>query len=441
MSTDPARSAARAADALEHVNDALIVVDRAWTIEYANAVATELVEHDADDMVGLSFWDIFPESYDHEFGIAYRRVMDTGVEERIETFYGPLRGWFDVRVIPSDAGITFCFQNVNERRAAVAAQEALVQAITALAESTTVEAIEEALAVATHDVLGVDVTALVLGADGSVSLASSDGDTALDERRERVLQMLSAQCSAALERLSVLERQRAIAGTLQQAMLPTALPVVPGADIAASYVPATADLSVGGDWYDAIRLRNGSLAIAIGDVAGHGVDAAAAMGQVRNAFRAYAVDGHGPASILQRLDVLIDEAGSHDLFTTAIVAVYDPASGALRWSNAGHLPLLLRDGTGARFLDSPVGAPIGVRGPAGFSERDVVLAPGDLVLAYTDGLVERRDEHLADGLERLRKVLEHVSLATEAACRETIAALGGPRRGDDICVIALRRSS
>lgn len=434
-------------------------------MQYANAIALALVERTHDELVGHVFWDVFPESYDHEFGIAYRRAMDTRVEEHLEAYYGPLRGWFDVRAIPTADGLTFCFQNVDERRDAAAAQDALVQAIMAVAESMTVDDVTAALDGAVLEVLGTGIVDLSLfdeSRDTGTSLTFTasaitvplvaaqravgaaviawDANQDVDEHVLRFLRMLGAQGGAAIERTRMLERQQVIAETLQQAMLPGALPDVAGVDIAASYLPATAGLSVGGDWFDALELRDGRLVVAVGDVAGHGVEAAAAMGQVRNALRAYAVEGHGPAAMLQLLDELIDEAG-HDLFTTAVIAEYQPTTGVLTWGSAGHLPPLLWTSDGVRLLESEAGAPIGVRGPAGFTECEVKLEPGDVFVAYTDGLVERRGEDLGTGLERLRSAVARLPACDPArVCTDIVGDVVGQARADDICMLAIRRA-
>jgi hypothetical protein len=452
--------------ALDQINDGLILVDSSWTITFVNGVAVDLVDHARQDMLGVRFWDVFPEAYDHEFGLAYRRAMDTRVEQRLEAYYGPLLGWFDVRAIPSDDGLMFCFQNVNERWAAAAAQDALVRSIMAVAESMTIEEITIALDEAMLLVVGgasTDVVIFDAPEDGPIDVAVAsksvsvplvaarravgrvevpwDGDVDLDPNTLRFLRMLGAQGGAAVERMRSLAHQRAIAETLQQAMLPVTLPAVDGTEIAACYLAATKGLSVGGDWYDALELRDGRVIVAVGDVAGHGVEAAAAMGQVRNALRAYAVEGHSPSNLLHLLDVLIDEAG-HDLFTTAIVAAYDPATGSLTCASAGHLPPILWTDAGARVLDVAPGAPIGVRGPQPYAELTVVLEPGDALVAYTDGLVERRGEGIDAGIERLRAVIERLpSRVPATACDAIATAVTGDGRADDICVLALRRTS
>ena len=212
--------------------------------------------------------------------------------------------------------------------------------------------------------------------------------------------------------------------------------------MSACYLPATTDLTVGGDWYDAFTLSDGRLAFAVGDVSGHGVQAAAAMGQMRNALRAYVAEGHSPAIALTKLDELVDRAG-HGFFATAIAAVYDPVSGELVWSNAGHPPLVLRLQATARLLEGHVGAPIGVRGPQGHRDEHLTLQVGEQLVGYTDGLVERRQENLGVGLERLLSAVVDaaVPITTGDWCGSLVdAVLGSATREVDICVLVLHRT-
>lgn len=252
--------------------------------------------------------------------------------------------------------------------------------------------------------------------------------------------MLAAQCAQAIERTQLISRQRDVAEVLQQAMLPDAIPDAAGVEISACYFPATTDLTVGGDWYDAFVLDDGRIALAVGDVSGHGVQAAAVMGQVRNSLRAYLIEGHGPALALTKLDALVERA-DHDLLATAIVAIYSPDTGSLVWANAGHPPLVLHTPSGTRQLEGPVGAPIGVRGPDPHVDQRLSLEVGDFVVGYTDGLVERRREDLSVGLHRLTRAVHLAPVpAGSPWCGALVdTMLDGHPRADDICVLVARR--
>ena len=275
---------------------------------------------------------------------------------------------------------------------------------------------------------------------GALSLSwSTERVLTLQDRDFMV--MLAAQCAQAIERTQLLTRQRDVAEILQQAMLPDAIPVVDGVDVSACYFPATTDLTVGGDWYDAFTLDDGRIALAVGDVSGHGVQAAAVMGQVRNSLRAYLVEGHGPALALTKLDALVERA-DHGLFATAIVAIYSPTTGSLVWANAGHPPLVLHTPSGVRLLEGPVAAPIGVRGPDPHVDQRLTLEVGDFVVGYTDGLVERRREDLSVGLHRLTRAVHLAPVpAGSPWCAALVDAMLGDRpRTDDICVLVARRT-
>jgi serine phosphatase RsbU (regulator of sigma subunit) len=165
------------------------------------------------------------------------------------------------------------------------------------------------------------------------------------------------------------------------------------------------------------------------------------MGQARNSLRAYLLEGHGPALALTKLDALVERA-EHGLFATAIVAVYTPHTGELVWANAGHPPLVLRTPTGTRLLEGPVAAPIGVRGPDPYVDRRLLLEVGDVVVGYTDGLVERRREDLSVGLHRLTLAVHRAPLPVAGSpwCADLVDTMLGDRpRADDICVLVARR--
>jgi serine phosphatase RsbU (regulator of sigma subunit) len=204
-----------------------------------------------------------------------------------------------------------------------------------------------------------------------------------------------------------LDRARAqffteVAVTLQRAVLgPTALP----AGFAVHYEPATGTLEVGGDWYDVVDLPEGRIGVVVGDVVGRGLPAAAVMGQLRSAGRALLLESRSPAHVLSALDrfgALVPGASC----STVFCAVIDPAAGTLRYSSAGHVPAILVGADGdARFLEEAGSLPLAVVEELLRPEAELTLPAGSTLLLYTDGLVERRDEALDEGMARAVAVL------------------------------------
>ncbi|HET7476352.1 MAG TPA: ATP-binding SpoIIE family protein phosphatase [Dermatophilaceae bacterium] len=199
---------------------------------------------------------------------------------------------------------------------------------------------------------------------------------------------------------AMVARQRGVAETLQQSLLPEKLPDVPGVLMAARYVPGGPSTQVGGDWYDVIPLTGGDLGLVMGDVVGHDVRAASVMGQLRNALRAYAVDGLPPGEVLYRLNRLCLQQEFGEM-ATCLYAVLNPVTGTLRLANAGHYPPLLLHDTGERYLEHEACPPIGAMRGTLYAEATHVLPPDSVLVLYTDGLVERRGEGADDGLDRL----------------------------------------
>ncbi len=274
---------------------------------------------------------------------------------------------------------------------------------------------------------------------GALSMSWSE-ERDFTEEDQAFMRTLAAQCAQAIERAQLLARQVDVADALQRAMLPDELPMLDGLEVSACYIPATTDLTIGGDWYDAFELGDGRIAFAVGDVSGHGLPAAGVMGRIRNGLRAYLIDRHGPAASLEKLDTMVGLDG-HGLFATVVVAVYEPATGELVWSNAGHPPPLIRGAGKARFLEGHVGAPVGVGGQGGHREARVVLDPGHSLIAFTDGLVERRRENLDEGFARLLEAVAVEGLdLTSAGCEALVHHLTeGGSRDDDICVLMVHR--
>jgi serine phosphatase RsbU (regulator of sigma subunit) len=201
------------------------------------------------------------------------------------------------------------------------------------------------------------------------------------------------------------------------------------------YVPASSNAEIGGDFYEVTEL-DGRLLVAIGDVAGHSIEAATVMGEVRHALRAYAVEGHGLVEILDRLDVLLRRFHPRG-FTTLCLLFVDLAAGVCTVANAGHLPPLVADEHGTEYLDVH-GPMLGLgldRPPA----TEFPLPPGKTVVLFTDGLIERRDSALDDGMAVLRGLVTH-GQDLEALC-DLLLERFGQRQRDDIALLALRRLS
>ena len=235
------------------------------------------------------------------------------------------------------------------------------------------------------------------------------------------------------------EHVASLAETLQRSLLPDTLPDLPGLSLAARYVAGSADAQVGGDWYDAIALRDGHAGIAIGDVVGHGLDAAARMARLQNALRAYALEGLRPSLVLERMNGFAREVAGGPM-ATLLYAVVDPDEARLRLATAGHPPpLVVGPGGEAFFAEGPPGSPLGVVPFPAYEEATIPLEPGSTVLLYTDGLVERTDASLDDGLNWLRGFASGTPPEPDELCRTLLNACfreTAPR--DDVALLAVR---
>ncbi|GIJ48727.1 hypothetical protein Val02_56130 [Virgisporangium aliadipatigenens] len=246
----------------------------------------------------------------------------------------------------------------------------------------------------------------------------------------------------------LLEQQRlraeelTLAGRLQEVILPV-LPEpmpLPGLRVAVRYLPAERVGRVGGDWYHTMPLRDGSVLLAVGDVAGHGLPAAAVMAQLRHALSALAVSTGDPAKLLTMLNTVLCEQVSPPTLATAVVARYNPVTRRLAWAQAGHPPcLLFRDGFGHR-LARPAGVVLGAIPDATYHTATTGLLPGDLLLMYTDGLVEGPVETVEEGIDRLSAAV--VEMLPGHPDDDLAAAVvdGVPRANphDDTCILAAR---
>ena len=242
-----------------------------------------------------------------------------------------------------------------------------------------------------------------------------------------------------LDNVRLYERERNIALTLQRQLLPD-VPEIAGLDIAAGYLPSEQPAEVGGDWFDVLALPDGSTGLAVGDVVGHDTRAAAAMGQLRSVLRSYAWSGESTGTVIERLDELVRGLGMAQVAT----CVYLRLSGdRLQYSRAGHPSPLIRlpDGT-VQVLDGGLRTPVGVRGlSTELAEAETTLPVGATLIAFSDGLVERRDRPLRQGLAQLHAAIAALPdgmTATEVRDR-LVDELLGPRQEDDVCLLVVRR--
>ncbi|HVU71517.1 MAG TPA: SpoIIE family protein phosphatase, partial [Mycobacteriales bacterium] len=260
---------------------------------------------------------------------------------------------------------------------------------------------------------------------------------------------LGRRGALAVDNARLYARERDAAVTLQRSLLPPALPDLPGLSVAARYLPGTAGTEAGGDWYDVIPLPHGRVGLAIGDVMGRGLRAAAVMGQVSAALRAYALEGSSPSQLLARLDRVVTALHGTSL-TTCAYAVFDPATGALRLALAGHPPplrvLFAGDGAAeAEYVDVEPGLPLGVE-TSDYPEAALALPRGGALVLYTDGLVESRNGGLDPGLDRLRDVArtprpDDRGMAT-ALADDIVTTLSEHRdEGDDTALLVLVRET
>ncbi|WP_018502819.1 ATP-binding SpoIIE family protein phosphatase [Parafrankia discariae] len=244
--------------------------------------------------------------------------------------------------------------------------------------------------------------------------------TALDIR---LIEELARRGGTALDNAQLFRDVEESALTLQRSMLPAHPPALDGMEIAMEYRPGTAGTEVGGDLYDVIPLPGGRVGVAIGDVMGRGLHAAAVMGQLRAALRAYALEDWGPAELLARLDRVVDSLPGLQM-ATSMYAVYDPYSGRMTIASAGHPPpLLLLPDEEPDYLVLEPGLPLGTGEQGVFSELTISLPPGSAFVMFTDGLVESRRRPLADGLEHLRSGLGE-QMARPRAVRAFLSSSG-----------------
>ena len=261
------------------------------------------------------------------------------------------------------------------------------------------------------------------------------------EGDEVVLLQLAQLAAVAIENAERYEHEHRIAETLQRGLLPDALPSVPGVALDPAYRPGSVGMQVGGDWYDVVALDDGRLALAVGDVVGRGTRAAALMGQLRTAIRAYAVHGLGPTDLMASLDRLL-QGVSRSSMATAVYVVLDLENRVLEAVSAGHPPVLLAAPSGPpRYLDLDPNVPLGVLDAPSYQSTKVELEPGSLLVFFTDGLVESATVAVQDGLDRLISVVASLvddGAAVPGLCDRIISAMVTDATQDDIALLAVR---
>jgi phosphoserine phosphatase RsbU/P len=234
-----------------------------------------------------------------------------------------------------------------------------------------------------------------------------------------------------------LTEQRRAARHLQRRLLPQALPEISEFELAARYLPASSDAGVGGDWYDVITLPDGRVGVAIGDVVGKGAPAAAYMGELRSALRAYALEGVGPGEALARLGRFVDLQRGQ--MATLVYAIVDPSDSRIYIARAGHpYPLLVHPERGAIYLTSASGPPLGIGKLDNFTEQEASLEVGSTLLLYTDGLLERRGKQITASESTLAEIAHASGSHPETLCDNVVRRfLRGRPSEDDVALLAV----
>ena len=261
---------------------------------------------------------------------------------------------------------------------------------------------------------------------------------------------LTARAALSLDNACRYTRERTTALALQRSLLPQRLPQQSAVEVASRYLPASAHVGVGGDWFDVIPLSGARVALVVGDVVGHGIHASATMGRLRTAVRTLADVDLPPDELLTRLDDLVsrlstdadaddgDDDAEADVGATCLYAVYDPVSRRCSLARAGHpLPALVTPDGAVSFLDLPAGPPLGVGGLP-FESTEIELPAGSILALYTDGLIESRYHDIDLGFERLRRALAHQEPSLETTCDNVLVAVLPDRPADDVALLVAR---
>ena len=277
---------------------------------------------------------------------------------------------------------------------------------------------------------------------GVLTLAISDGAHRYDEDDLQLAADIGRRAGLAIDNAQLFDREHEVAVALQRSMLPRVAPVA-GLEVSAHYFAGSERADVGGDWYDVLALPDGSVGIAIGDVMGHDLTAAAAMGQLRSVLRSYAWEGHRPGDVLERLDRLVQGLGMAQL-ATCVYGRLEPVEGGalLRYANAGHLPPVVQRRNGEIEVLGG-GRSVLIGAPGGASHRpdgEAFIPLGSTVVLYTDGLVEDRETDIEAGISRLCALVaaHDPELGVSTLCDRLLDELLLGPRTDDAAVVAVR---
>ncbi|MDC0768967.1 SpoIIE family protein phosphatase [Streptomyces sp. HD] len=271
---------------------------------------------------------------------------------------------------------------------------------------------------------------------GAVVVTRTRGREPFDDQDTLLIDELVARAALNIDNARMYGRERDAALTLQRSLMNPSLPSVHGLELTGRYLPA-GDHEVGCDWFDAIALPGGRTGLVIGDVMGHGIHAAAVMGQLRTAVRTLARRDTPPDQLLRYLDAAVADLGDNEM-ATCLYAVHYPVTGDCLIARAGHPPPVIADERGnVAFLDGPAGPPLGV-GRQDCELQQTVLAPHSLLVVYTDGLIETRGTDLDDGMRRLAQALRHPGRPLEKVCDDLLAHVMPEVADDDVAVLLAR---
>ncbi|MGW5422810.1 SpoIIE family protein phosphatase [Streptomyces sp. NPDC003943] len=271
---------------------------------------------------------------------------------------------------------------------------------------------------------------------GTVSVTRLRTREPFDDEERVLLDEVVARAALNIDNARLYTTQRQAALTLQRSLTNNALPDVSGLELTGRYLPASSH-DVGGDWFDVVALPGGRTGLVIGDVMGHGIHAAAVMGQLRTAVRTLARHDIPPAHMLRSLDAVVADLGEDEM-ATCVYAVYDPADNGWTIARAGHPPpaVVTPDGT-VTFLDGPPGTPLGT-GAHEFGTEEVALPAGGLLVLYTDGLIESRDRDIDQGMARVARALRDMGRPLDELCDDLLAGLPAGPAQDDVAMLLAR---